>query len=95
MYDIKALGIQCKRLRRTLDIKQSQVAIETGYSQKSISAFENGRTNNALILLWYINHGLNRDIIRGCKYGAEKSITRENHKGHTKNECINITKLQC
>ena len=94
MYDIKALGVQCKRLRRTLDIKQTQVAIETGYSQKSISAFENGRTNNALILLWYINHGLNRDIIRGCKYGAEKSITRENHKRYIKNGRVNVTRLQ-
>lgn len=75
MYDLKTLGVQCKRLRRTLDIKQTQVATETGYSQKSISAFESGRTNNALILLWYINHGLNRDIIRRCEHGAEKSIT--------------------
>lgn len=94
MYDLKALGGQCKRLRRTLDIKQTQVAIETGYSQKSISAFENGRTNNALILLWYINHGLNRDIIRGCEYGAEKSITRENHKRNIKNGPVNVTRLQ-
>lgn len=85
MYDLKAVGVQCKRLRRTLDIKQTQVAIETGYSLKTISAFENGRTNNALILLWYLNHGLNRDIIRGCKYGAEKSNTRENHRRFTKN----------
>lgn len=76
MYDLKALGEHCKRLRRTLDIKQMQVAIETGYSLKNISAFENGGNNNALILLWYINHGLNRDIIRRCEYGAETGNTR-------------------
>ena len=85
MYDLKALGRHCKILRRTLDIKQTQVAIETGYSIKTISAFENGHTNNALILLWYLNHGLNRDIIRGCKYGAEKGNTRENNRRFAKN----------
>ena len=94
MYDLKMLGVQCKRLRRILDIKQTQVAIETGYSVKTISAFENGRINNALILLWYINHGLNRDIIRGCEYGAEKGNTRQKHTRHIKNECFNVARLQ-
>lgn len=93
MYDLKALGVHCKRLRRTLDIKQTQVAIETGYSLKTISAFERGRTNNALILLWYINHGLNRDIIRGCEYGAKKGNTREKRERHSKDECFNLTRV--
>lgn len=93
MYDLKALGVHCKRLRRTLDIKQTQVAIETGYSLKTISAFENGRNNNALILLWYINHGLNRDIIRGCEYGAETGNTREKRARNTKNECFHFARL--
>lgn len=58
MTNLKTIGHECKRLRRSLNITQDVVAKETGYTSKSISAFENGRVNNALILLWYIRHGL-------------------------------------
>lgn len=58
MTDLKTVGRKCQRLRKSLNIRQSQVAKEIGYTPKSISAFENGRVNNAIILLWYINHGL-------------------------------------
>lgn len=58
MTNLKLIGCECKRLRRSLNITQQMVADETGYTSKSISAFENGRVNNALILLWYIKHGL-------------------------------------
>lgn len=65
MTDLKVLGRKCKRLRKSLSKTQSDVANDTGYSFKSISAFENGRANNAIILLWYINHGLEGGVGNG------------------------------
>lgn len=67
MTDLKVLGRKCKRLRKSLSKTQTDVANDTGYSFKSISAFENGRANNAIILLWYINHGLEEGVINGNK----------------------------
>ena len=55
------LAEMCKATRENLGIKQTQVAIETGYSEQNISSFENGRTNNMIIFLWYIQHGLLSD----------------------------------
>lgn len=65
MTDLKTLGRKCRSLRRSLSKTQSDVANETGYTSKSISAFENGRVNNAIILLWYINHGLEGGLNHG------------------------------
>lgn len=67
------VGQMCKRLRENQGIKQSQVARETGYSEQNISSFETGRTNNMIILLWYVDRGLfdmgNRLIIRNMLRG--------------------------
>ena len=67
------VGQMCKRLRENQGIKQSQVARETGYSEQNISSFETGRTNNLIILLWYVDRGLfdmgNRLIIRNMLRG--------------------------
>ena len=67
--DLKRLGGKCKHFRRSKNIQQNRVAKETGYSNKSISAFENGRVNNAIILIWYINNGMDIKELRGCNYG--------------------------
>lgn len=72
MTDLKLLGRKCKSLRRSLSKTQSDVANETGYTSKSISAFENGRVNNAIILLWYINHGLEGGLNHGNKETCNK-----------------------
>ena len=69
MYDLRALGHYCKNQRRRMQKTQKQVAIETGYTEKTISAFECGRINNARLLCWYIDNGLNKDLIKGCYYG--------------------------
>ena len=53
------LGTKCKELREQLGYFQSDVADEIGYSKETISSFECGRNNNATILFWYIQHGLN------------------------------------
>jgi len=55
----------CKRVRRQKHMTQKQVAEKTGYTPKTISAFENGRVNNAYILLWYLDNGLLKYIREG------------------------------
>lgn len=63
------IGEQCKKYRRhVLKLNQIDVARETGYSKSNVSAFETGRNNNAKILLWYIDRGLNR----GCNDGKTR-----------------------
>lgn len=58
MKSTKEIAIMCKEHRRKLKVKQFTVALETGYSPKTISAFECGKLNNAKILMWYINSGM-------------------------------------
>lgn len=53
------VGWMCAYYRRhILRIPQSRVALETGYSRSNISAFENGRTDNTTIFMWYIKNGI-------------------------------------
>lgn len=59
------LGKKCQEYRNQIGFYQRHVADETGYSIESISAFENGRSDNARILLWYFEHGLTVDFIKG------------------------------
>jgi len=60
----KALGRACQNFRKLKKIKQMQVALETGYSKENVSAFENGRINNAGILLWYFYNGISIEYIK-------------------------------
>lgn len=55
--DKKPLGKICKEYRESLGLLQSDVANDTGYSKETVSAFECGRCNNAVILYWYVKHG--------------------------------------
>lgn len=52
------LGATCRRFRKSIDKKLSDVARDTGYTLQNISAFERGKNNNMKIYLWYINNGL-------------------------------------
>lgn len=52
------VGQMCKEYREYIGMKQSDVSADTGYSEQNISSFETGRTNNMIILLWYIDKGL-------------------------------------
>lgn len=56
--DTIEIGQRCKEFRESLGVLQSDVAAETGYSKENVSAFETGRNNNARILLWYIEKGM-------------------------------------
>lgn len=60
--DIIDLGKSCGNTRRRLNITQKDVAGELNYSVSSISAFERGENNNAVILAWYVLHGF--DVTR-------------------------------
>ena len=55
----KIIGNICKEFRKKkLGITQKAVAEENGYSVENVSSFENGRTNNALLFVWYFLNGL-------------------------------------
>ena len=67
------IGQACKAYREDLGIKQSQVAKETGYSEQNISSFENGRTNNMIIFLWYLHQGISPHYIKTLYRGGIKN----------------------
>lgn len=63
MITLEQIGAFCRVIREKMGLLQKDVAQEIGCSKENISAFETGRNNNALILFWYVEHGLmiNRD----------------------------------
>lgn len=73
VIDMYELAHRCKRYRQFLGITQKQVAKEVGVSDKTISAFERGDNNNAMILTWYLLHGFGvededlKDILKNYK----------------------------
>ena len=70
----KPLGQVCKEYRESMGYLQSDVAIATGYSKETVSAFECGRTNNAKIFAWYVVHGFGEYEMRGVKDEKRKTI---------------------
>lgn len=55
----KNIGEYCKCFRiNELNLTQFDVAKQLGYSKENISSFENGRNDNVVIFLWYVNKGL-------------------------------------
>lgn len=58
MLTLKQIGPKCKQYRESIGYKQTDVALDLGYSVNNISSFENGRNDNAQILLWYFAHGM-------------------------------------
>lgn len=71
---LREIGRRCKRYRTDIGLYQSDVAKDTGYSIENISSFENGRNDNARILLWYIAHGMNYSYLFGRGYLDEQEI---------------------
>ena len=55
---LHTIGTMCKQHRERLGEKQCRVAEDTGYSEQNVSSFETGRTNNMILLLWYIDRGV-------------------------------------
>lgn len=74
MIDSKLLGKICKRYRLLWGKTQLDVAMDTGFSKSNVSAFETGRNDNCIILLWYFEHGLTyAHIERGLKWYGKKA----------------------
>lgn len=57
-FILATLGEYCAITRIKNRITQYAVAREIGCTPQNISSFERGLNNSALILLWYIKHGL-------------------------------------
>lgn len=57
------LGNQCRKFRYESGFTQSDVAKETGYSVDNISKFENGKTNNLKIFMWYLRKGFKYECV--------------------------------
>lgn len=64
MLSLKQLGHICKLARLRAGYTQQNVADILNYSVSTISAFENGRLNNALLLVWYFSHGLSIEEVK-------------------------------
>ena len=77
MYDMRDIGNACKRYRQYLGKTQLDVAGDLGYTSKAISGFECGRSYNALILLWYVDHGI--DLFGILKGGANSGTNALYH----------------
>lgn len=58
MFTLKQIGQKCKQYRESIGYIQTDVARDLGYSVNNISSFENGRNDNAQILLWYFANGM-------------------------------------
>lgn len=67
--DLKNLGRACQKYRKSKGMTQWKFGLDIGYTDRSISAFECGRSNNALILCEYVKLGFD---LRGYLYGTTK-----------------------
>ena len=73
IISLREVGRCCKQYRKEHGFHQADVAKETGYSVENISSFETGRNDNARILLWYFEHGMQIKHIfeGGAEYGTD------------------------
>lgn len=77
MVTLVDVGNACRKVRQSKHMSQKQVAKATGYNDRTISQFERGYSNNALILIWYITNGLelgglNNGTFKGCVRSINK-----------------------
>ena len=60
------IGHKCALYRKKiLKCTQMEVAKEIGYTVSNVSAFETGRNDSSIILLWYMSHGLTLEQLIG------------------------------
>lgn len=90
MLDFIKVCKACKRVRLENHMTQLQVAEKVGYGVKTISAFEHGRVNNALLLLWYLEHGLIKYIEGDCNNATFTHSIRNDNKRHYENVNVKI-----
>jgi transcriptional regulator with XRE-family HTH domain len=77
MVTLVDVGKACRKIRQSKHMSQKQVAKATGYNDRTISQFERGYSNNALILIWYITNGLE---LGGLNYGKVTDSIGAIHK---------------
>lgn len=52
------IGSVCRKWRESKKITLTEIADQVGCTRQNIYYFEQGRSNNYLILLWYLSHGM-------------------------------------
>ena len=77
---LKGVGAMCKQFRERQGYTQADVARQTGYSEQNVSSFETGRTNNMILLLWYIDHGIFTSFSYNYKYRLHRLLTEDDKK---------------
>ena len=80
----------CKWVRRENHMTQRYVANEVGYCPQTISAFEHGKVNNAILLLWYLDHGLIKHIEEERNNATFKNRNRNVNKRHYENVNVKV-----
>lgn len=66
MLTLEQVGNRCRRYRKKVLKKElREVATDTGYSRENVSAFENGRNDNCIFLLWYMSRGMTYSQVEG------------------------------
>lgn len=68
-----SVGARCALIRKSAGKTQLQVAMAIGTTPETISAFENGRTNNCKVFTWYLKQikdfGTLKALLEGLDYG--------------------------
>lgn len=67
------VGSRCALIRKAAGKTQLQVAMTIGTTPETISAFENGRTNNCKVFTWYLKQikdfNTLKSLLEGLDYG--------------------------
>ena len=67
------VSINCQDFRIAQGVTQGDVAREVQCSIENVSAFENSRNDNYIILLWYLNHGMSiSELLKGVDLCQQK-----------------------
>ena len=67
---LKQVGRVCQLHRQALHKTQQDVADATGYSRNHIATFEAGKVSNVFILSWYLETGLNPELVWQSLHGG-------------------------
>lgn len=66
-----SVGARCALIRKSVGKTQLQVAMAIGTTPETISAFENGRTNNCKVFTWYLKQVKDFDTLKALLEGLD------------------------